>query len=439
MADSVGPDSGSPPGSDSDSEADSGSLDPRELGRLAWRAIAAHRLRSALTVVGVVVGIGSVIAFATFGASVQADVVSQFQGTSASEIYVVPGGDEGSPDETDLARPVFTAGDVGDLRAVEGVEAVVPRGIVPTSSVQRGDETIAQRRVTATTPAAFTEETLVAGRAFEPGANEMVLNEAAAESFERNVSVGATLTVTFAGNRTRNLTVVGVVSGTRGSIAPEFAGATPRFFVPTEPFYRTTVEPPSAAAGVEQRAYPQVTVIAEAGQTGAVKDRVERLLREESDAAELLPEGAAISVQSRADVVEGVRSVISRITRFVTGVAVMSLVVGAFGIANIMLVSVTERTREIGVMKAVGATNREVMSLFLAESVTLSGLGAVVGVPLGLAVGYAATRYAEVGFTVAVDWVAIAVGIGLAIGVVAGLYPAWRAARVDPIDALRYE
>ena len=117
----------------------------------------------------------------------------------------------------------------------------------------------------------------------------------------------------------------------------------------------------------------------------------------------------------------------------------IALIVGAIGIANIMLVSVTERTREIGIMKAVGARNRDVMGLFLAEATVLGGAGAVVGLPLGLAVAYGATAYAEVSFTPAYAWLAIAVGVGLGVGVVAGLYPAWRAARVDPIDALRYE
>ncbi|MFB6251994.1 MAG: ABC transporter permease [Halobellus sp.] len=408
----------------------------REVRRLAWRAITAHRLRSVLTVLGVVVGIGSVIAFATFGASVQAEVVSQFQGTGASEIYVTPGAEDGGPPGDDFTRPAFTTHDVDELRAIEGVKAVVPRGIVPTSSVTFRGQTLARSRMTATTEAAFSEDVLVSGRSVRAGADEIVVNEAAATVFERNLTVGSTVTVAF-GDRTQNVTVVGIVSGTRGSVTPAFASGTPRFYLPADPFYRTVVESPTL--GVDQRAYPQVTVVATAGQTESVKQAVEASLSNGSDAAQLLPPDTEIGVRSRSDIVESVQSVIDRITRFVTGVAVLSLIVGAFGIANIMLVSVTQRTREIGVMKAVGATNREVMTLFLAESVTLSGAGALAGIPVGLGVGYAAARYAEVGFTLSLEWIGIAVGIGLFIGVVAGLYPAWRAARVDPIDALRYE
>ena len=115
------------------------------------------------------------------------------------------------------------------------------------------------------------------------------------------------------------------------------------------------------------------------------------------------------------------------------------MLVGAFGIANIMLVSVTERTKEIGIMKANGARNREIMGLFLAESVLLGLAGAVIGIPIGLAIGFGASVYADVGFTIPYGWVVVATTMGVVTGIVSGLYPAWRAARVDPIDALRYE
>lgn len=90
-------------------------------------------------------------------------------------------------------------------------------------------------------------------------------------------------------------------------------------------------------------------------------------------------------------------------------------------------------------MKSVGATNRDTMQLFLTESVLLGTTGAVLGVPVGLAVAWGAARFADVALTLAVDWMAFAVVVGVGVGIVAGLYPAWRAARVDPIDALRYE
>ena len=415
-------------------------MDPSEALRIAARSIRAHRLRSGLTVVGMVIGIASVVAFATFGASVQAAVIGDIGDTNANNVFVTPASvDDDSPGGADLAatRPVFTAIDTDRLREQPGVEAVIPQGLVGLSSATYGDQTVAQRQATATVPGTFTESNTVAGRGFESGAAEAVLNEAAAASFERNVTVGSTLELTLASGETRNVTVVGVVSGTRGGFLSGFGGDTPRIFLPVDPFYTTVVESPSVGADV--RVYPQLTVVAAPDAVPAVKDRTEAYLTTDSDAAQLLTEGTEIRVQTSEDIVGAIQDVISQITRFVTGIAVISLVVAAIGIANITLVSVTERTKEIGIMKAVGATNRDTMQLFLTESVLLGTTGAVLGVPVGLAVAWGATRFAEVGFRLAVDWIGFAVVVGIGVGIVAGLYPAWRASRVDPIDALRYE
>jgi len=411
-------------------------MDPIEAVRIALRSIRSHKLRSTLTVVGLVIGIASVIVFATFGASVKTEVITDIEGSSANNVYVfaTPEDDEGFDQ---IVQPVFTERDVAELESLSGVTNVIPRGTVDANSLIHGNDTIARQRVTATTPETFDEGQIVAGRGFRSGANEVVLNERAARSFDENVSVGDRLTLSLAENRTQELTVVGVVNGTEGQLPVSDFAEGARVYVPIDPFYRTVVESPNV--GVRQRAYPQVTVVTDPTTTEATRTAVESYLREDSDARQLLPQGATLTARTSGDFVAQVASVIERITRFVTGVAVIGLVVGAIGIANIMLVSVTERTREIGVMKAVGARNRDVLVLFLVEAGLLGTIGAVLALPVGLAVGYAATRYAEVTFTLAPAWMATAVVVGVVVGVVAGLYPAWRAARVDPIDALRYE
>ena len=415
-------------------------MDPREAFRIAARSIRAHRLRSGLTVVGMVIGIASVIAFATFGASVQAAVIGDIGDTNANNVFVTPASiDDDSPGGEELAatRPVFTQIDVDRLRDQPSVEAVIPQGLVGLSSVTYGNQTVAQQQATATVPETFTDADTVAGRGFEMGAQEAVLNEAAARSFEQNVTVGSTLQLTIASGETRNVTVVGIVSGTRGGFLSGFGDDAPRIFLPVEPFYTTVVESPSVGADV--RVYPQLTVVAAPDAVPSVEAETEAYLTGDSDAAQLLAEGVEIRVQTSEDIVGAIQDVISQITRFVTGIAVISLVVAAIGIANITLVSVTERTKEIGIMKAVGATNRDTMQLFLTESVLLGTAGAVVGVPVGLAVAWGATRFADVGFIPAIDWMIFAIVVGVGVGIVAGLYPAWRASKVDPIDALRYE
>jgi len=411
-------------------------MDPLESVRIAARSIRAHRLRSALTVLGVVIGIASVVTFATFGASVQADVVGEIEGSSANNVYAfaTPTDDDGFDQ---VVQPVFTAHDVERLREIDGVRAVIPRGVVAASAVSRGNDTVARQRLTATTPETFGPGGIVDGRGFRSGEDEVVVNERAADQFRENLSVGDRLTVTLTDNRTRTVTVVGIVNATAGQLPVSSFAEPARIYAPIDPFYRTVVESPSV--GVRQRAYPQVTVVADPAAVGETRTVVRAYLRAESDARQLKPDRTKLVARTGGDFVDRIGDVIDRITRFVTGIAVIALVVGAIGIANIMLVSVTERTREIGVMKAVGARNRDVMGLFLIEAGLLGAVGAVLGLPLGLAVGYAATRYAEVAFALAPGWMALAVAVGVLVGVGSGLYPAWRAARVDPIDALRYE
>ena len=411
-------------------------MDPRESFTIAARSIRSHKLRSALTVIGVVIGIASVVAFATFGASVESEIVGSIADSGANNVYVLgqPADEEGFDQ---ALQPVFTEYDIARLSEIPGVETVIPRGSIPANSVTHRGQTVSIRGATATTPAAVTNETLVAGRSFRSGANEAVLNRAAAETtFEGNVTVGEEVTVRRT-DETWNLTVVGIVNGTAGELPVGNFGPQPQFYVPADPYYQAVVESPGANA--RQRAYPQLTVVAEPAETLAVTESVETYLQEESDARQLAPSGVDLVARTSGDFAEQISDVIQQITRFVTGIAVIALVVGAIGIANIMLVSVTERTREIGIMKAVGARNRDVMELFLVEATLLGTGGALVGLPLGLAVAWGAAQYAEVGFALAPFWSALAVLVGVLVGVVAGLYPAWRAARVDPIDALRYE
>jgi len=410
-------------------------MDVRETLSIAVRSLRSHRLRSALTVLGVVVGIAAVVTFVTVGASLRADIVGEVEGSSANNIYVLstPAGDEGPPD---APRPVFTEHDVSQLRAVDGAVRVVPQGSLPVSALTYGNDTVGRQQVTATTPGAFDGATFLAGRAFESGTREVVVNERARTAFERNLSVGDELRVTRRSGDAVNVTVVGVVNATGTELPFQSFVSQSRFYVPTEPFYDTVVESP--ALGVNQRAYLQVTVVADPGGLTATRAAVREYL-EGSDAAALQPAGYELSARTSGDIADSLEDLVNRLTRFVTGLAVLSLLVGTIGIANIMLVSVTERTREIGVMKAVGGRNRDVLVLFLTEATLLGAAGALVAVPVGVAGAWLATEYADIGLTVPLGWVAVAIAAGLLVGALAGLYPAWRAARVDPIDALRRE
>jgi len=412
-------------------------MDLGESLRMSLRTIRGHKLRSALTTLGIVIGIAAVITFVTLGASVKAEVVGQFGDSPANRVFLVAEPeDEGGPPAA-LSQPVFTEWDVSQLRRSEGVERVIPRGTVGIAALEANGQTIARDELVATSPALFEGTTFVAGGPFGENGSELVVNEPAARLFAENLSVGDRVTVTRQQGDSVNVTVVGILAANASVNPLSGFGSQPRFYVSTAG-YDTVVESPTQ--GVTQRVYPQVTVVADdPTETQAVKDRVQRYLDGDSDARRLAPESYTVGARTNQDIVQRIRNVVNRLTQFVTGIAVISLIVGAIGIANIMLVSVRERTKQIGIMKAVGATDRDVLQLFLVESVLLGLLGAVIGVPLGVAGGYAATVYADLPLALPLVWVGVAIGIGLLVGVLAGVYPAWSATRVDPIEALRYE
>ncbi|SNZ06002.1 putative ABC transport system permease protein [Natronoarchaeum philippinense] len=411
-------------------------MELRESLQLSLRAIREHGLRSALTVVGITIGIAAVIVFVTLGASLQTAVIGEVSGDAPPEMQVTvgPEGQQGPPGTSTV--PAFTERDVDEIESLQDVDRVVPQGTVQTSTLQHEGRSIAWESATATSPAFFEDNEFASGGPFEQGATEVVINSEAASLFDPELEVGDTLGLRVGQNTTREATVVGIVESTGSSPFGDIS--IPQVYVPTDPFYGTTAESP--ATGENQRVYPSLTVVAEDYEAvPSVQSAVETYLEDESDARTLKPTEYEFSVQTNEELVDQIREVISTFTGFVAGIAVISLIVGAVGIANIMLVSVTERTREIGIMKAVGARRRDVLQLFLVEAVALGIAGAVLGTLVGLAGGYAATSYLDLPLTFAPEWFAAAVLVGVGVGVVAGLYPAWNAARVDPIEALRRE
>jgi len=267
------------------------------------------------------------------------------------------------------------------------------------------------------------------------------LNEPAATMFASgNVSVGDRITMVRAvNNQPINATVVGIVKAPRQSqVSLLNTGSQPAIYAPANPFYHRTALSPSE--NTYQRVYGRVIVVASNPQeVDTVQGRVYTYLGQRSDARKLKPRGYKFQVTTHDQLVNQIKQVSDTFTAYITGIALISLVVGSIGIANIMLVSVTERIREIGIMKATGAQSRDVLQLFLLEAVLLGLLGSVLGAVVGLAGGYVAATIIGLPLTFQPEWFGASIVVGLLVGVVAGLYPAWDAARTDPIDALRYE
>ena len=417
-------------------------MDAIESLRMAWRAVRSHRLRSGLTTLGVVIGVGAVITFVVLGASLQGAILGDISAEQSLAMTVttqqdVPGGGPGIPGE----QSVFTEHDIAQVDALDDVATVVPEGTVALSGLSFRGQTVSLPAMTATTPDYFDlagRDNFSAGGPFQLGQRAVVLNRPAARMFETNVTVGETVTVTPSGGDPIEATVVGILVPPQFQLGPPGVGKRPAVYAPTEPFYENRLVSPTT--GERQRTYAELTVTAMTyDRVDAVADRVEGYFAGDADAQQLLPSAYRIIVQTQAEFVAQIREILNTFTGFITGIAVISLLVGAIGIANIMLVSVTERTREIGIMKAVGFQNRDVLQLFLVEALVLGILGSVFGIGLGIAGGFVATSLLDLPFAFPVEWAAIAVLVGMLVGVVSGLYPAWNGARIDPIEALRYE
>jgi putative ABC transport system permease protein len=186
----------------------------------------------------------------------------------------------------------------------------------------------------------------------------------------------------------------------------------------------------------------QILVSAEsAAALGPLEGEVRKVLRA---AHRLDREGGAaamddFTVRNMTELLGAMTAATAVMTSLLAGIASVSLLVGGIGIMNIMLVSVTERTREIGLRMAVGARGRDVLSQFLVESVVLSGIGGLIGIALGSGGAIAVARFARWPAVISPEAIVVAVLFSGAVGVIFGFYPAWCASRLDPIDALRYE
>jgi putative ABC transport system permease protein len=401
-----------------------------ESVRISWRAITGHKLRSSLTTLGIVIGVGSVIVFMVLGGGFEQNIINDIDDEDDPGMRVSTQQSAGFGVQF-IDSPIYTESDVEALESIDGVDFVAPEANLPAVQLIHDGE----RRTGGFLTQALSEDRLdsgdiVAGEPFS-GGDEIVLTESATEIVEGGLAVGDELSLTYEDGTTDTFTVSGITD------QEPVGSRLPGVYVSLDAHYETTIETPD---GDTERAYSSLIIAAESpGAVEDVKKEAVTYFEEESDAGQLKGEEQEIAVQTVDDAIEQVTDIVDQLTVFIGGIAAISLVVGSIGIANIMIVSVTERIREIGVMKAVGARKRDVIQLFLVESVILGAIGALLGVLVGLGFGYLGVTLIGWPMVVPTDWILIAVVIGVTVGVLSGLYPAWSGAKVDPIEALRHE
>ncbi|MGB0651796.1 MAG: ABC transporter permease [Thermoplasmatota archaeon] len=421
--------------------------------RMAMQALWSHKLRSALTVLGVVIGVGSVIAVTSLGAAFEESITSQFDDVDDRSIFVTAGQTEGvgnGPPDAGQFGLVFTEVDRRALLDLDGVERVIVSGQAAVTNLRYDGKDLQFRSFSATTQDADEVRDLDAylvGGPFEDGQRQIVLGYAIAKQLsgaegddELSLEVGDQVTVTLPDGSDVNVRVAGVLA--RDDTL--FGTLNGQVFAPVDPFYTTERRSPSTDQTV--RVFDGFTVVAATGtDVDDVREQVADYMENDSDAAALLEDidDFGVLVATASDITGQISSAFDQVTLFIAAIAGVSLLVGGIMIGTILLISVAERTKEIGMMKAIGALDRDILGTFLLEAALVGLAGSLVGIALGLGGGYALVDGLfgdeDVSFVVPWDWVAVSVLVGVGTGVVAGLLPARRALKIQPVEALGYE
>ena len=400
------------------------------LLRVAWQALGRNATRSFLTMLGIIIGVGAVITSMAIGSGAQAAVLAQIESLGANLVIVIPGAIStggvslGTGTRTSLKLPDADA----IAQEVPEVVAAAPSSQTSAQVVAGGTNWFTTIVGSTTSWPAVNNWNVVQGRFFTSdeqtqAAKVAILGSTVAENlFPDGSAVGSGIVIKSVPFR-----VVGVLD-TKG----QTGFGRDRDDTVVVPI-TTLLDRLTGNSWVGSIAVSATTPEAVPG----VIDATERLLRLRHHLASYQPDD--FSVRNISDV-QQVRLATSQTqTLLLAGIAVVSLVVGGIGIMNIMLVSVTERTREIGLRMAVGARGRDILLQFLVEALTLACAGGVIGIAVGVGTAQGASLLAHWPVLISPFSMILGFASAAAVGVVFGFYPAQRAAALDPIVALRYE
>jgi putative ABC transport system permease protein len=404
----------------------------KDIFHETYSALSANKVRSGLTMLGIVIGIGSVIAMISIGQGAQGSIQASIQSIGANLIMVMPGATAGPGYQVSAgrgsARTLTTEDGTAVGSQVTNVTAVAPQLSVREQVTAKGTNTNTSVDGVTSSYAQVRDVEVAEGSFITDEQNQSLSKVAVlgptvvSDLFASGTDpVGQTISI-----KGLLFTVVGVTVAKGGS---GFNNQDDMIYIPLSSAQRYF-------AGADYLSELDVEASSQGAMT-QVQNDVTDLLLQRHDISD--PTEADFSTLNQSDIVAAASSVTGTFTILLAAVAGISLVVGGIGIMNMMLTTVTERTREIGLRKAIGAKKKDISTQFLAESVMLTFIGGAAGIVLGIAVAYAISYFGSIQTAVTWEPIALAFGVSAFIGIVFGYYPARRAASLNPIQALRYE
>jgi len=412
----------------------------RDLLEETYSAVTVNKVRSGLTMLGIVIGIASVIALVAVGQGSQASIQTNIDSLGANLVMVMPGATRSFGTTVRSAggsSQTLTPGDAAAIASsVSNVAAVAPevsgryqviyKGNNANTSVLGATAAYPQVRNLAIDTGAFVTDTDVNNSnriaVIGPTVLQDLFAPTANSSATPDMAIGQTIRI-----KGIEFTVAGVTVAKGGS---GFSNQDDMIYVPLSTAQHYLLGSTGYVTEIDIEAASQDAMT-------QVQNDVTSLLLQRHNITD--PAKADFNILNQASIVSTASSVTGTFTTLLAAIAAISLLVGGIGIMNMMLTTVTERTREIGLRKAIGAKKQDIILQFLAESVMLTFTGGFIGIVVGWLAAVAISLFTGITTTVSVPYILLAFFVSAAIGIIFGYYPARRAAGLNPIEALRYE
>jgi putative ABC transport system permease protein len=409
-----------------------------ESVRIALTSLRANKLRTILTMLGIIIGVASVVALMAIGNGAQVAITSQIASIGSNLLTIFPGQQRGPGQAAVTQSQALTLADAEAMMkpgAVRGAVAIAP--VFQGNAQIVAGSTNLNSPVVGVTPAFFLVRNLTVAKGD-------ILSETQVHGLRSVAVIGSNVAENLFGLanpvgkririRGQTFQVIGVLERKGGG---GFGSVDDQLFVPIG-----VAQQKLFGARTSNNASPRISNIniqvSEANQMDSVSAQISSIIRQRH---RLKADGTEddFTIFNQADILSSLNQITSVLTAFLGAIAGISLLVGGIGVMNIMLVSVTERTKEIGLRKAVGARRRDILQQFLVEALVVSLFGGIVGLLIGSLISFGVGLTGLITPVVTPSAMLLALSFSMAVGLFFGIYPARRAARLRPIDALRYD